>query len=1091
MTVRVTTLKGADARAYYVEALPNYYLQSGEPLGQWHGRGAEPLGLSGPVNDADFLALMAGEHPDQPGISLGRRYGDSSVRGFDVTCSAPNSVSILFAVGDDQTRTAVLKGHDKAVSAAVEWIERNALTRYRIDGEVAIVNAQGIAAATFRQHTSRSLDPQLHTHVVVANRVLSADGRWLALDARGLKLDQRTASAIYHASLQAELTRRIGVEWVATDHSIAEIGEIPAEAITAFSQRTDSIRRRVDTKIDRFIDSMHREPTPRERWRLEREAVIDSRPPKGGNIHANDLHSEWSERLEALGINIDQLQQDCLHRKTALDLHADMVDAVITDAVAALESTQSTWRPAELMREIGRQLPTNVGHTPTELLDLLETLTDEGISRCCVDISRPIQAGALLRADGRPVSESVADRALTTHAILDQEQDVLGWAQRRSSYPGIDNAEVRTEAEDHLTAAQAEVAAAVAGTGDLVLVVGPAGTGKTTALHPAIRTLGVDQRHAFGVAPSAAAAQVLEVETGLTSDTLDKLLVEHDGRRPPGRVYDLPAGTTVIVDEAGMVATDKLAALAELSDRQGWRIALIGDPLQFSAVGRGGMFAHLLDAHGAIELDEVHRFANEWERAASLRLRSGDQSIAEVFDQHGRIHGGTATRMEAEALDAWAAARRNGESVLLSAPSNDTVHRFNVAAQQQRIHLGEINPRSRSVEAGGYEIHMGDEIVTRQNDRRILTDRGLMVRNRDTWTVTNIRRDGAIAAAGESGAVQLPDSYVSQHVQLAYAQTCHATQGRTVERSILVLDGPTDLRGLYVPLTRGRESNDAYIATSGNEDAIDIFRGSMARSWIDQPAHARQAELADHWPGTIPPSELRALFAERGEIAEIIRRIDHELPRSDQMLQWQMTELDRAVTGLHAAERRLTRAQEKLQTLDRPFSRHWHREEIHAAKTEVERAGNSVTEAHATHAEKTALLQKVQDRIDETARRQGERPALVHRLNSTAETLNTDAFIRGRNLATDCRAEISHTVGARPADPRAANAWHQAAGRLEQFHASFGTVRGLGPESYSNPRDYADGQERAKHALNTLISEHARLNPTQHLTRDRGMRIGR
>ena len=98
-------------------------------------------------------------------------------------------------------------------AAMVGWIEAHAHTRYRIGGEVAVVDADGIIAAAFRQHTSRALDPQLHTHVVIANRVLADDGRWLALDARSLKVDQRTLSAIYHAGLRAELTRRLGVAW--------------------------------------------------------------------------------------------------------------------------------------------------------------------------------------------------------------------------------------------------------------------------------------------------------------------------------------------------------------------------------------------------------------------------------------------------------------------------------------------------------------------------------------------------------------------------------------------------------------------------------------------------------------------------------------------------------------------------------------------------------------------------------------------------------------------------------------------------------------------------------------------------------------
>jgi conjugative relaxase-like TrwC/TraI family protein len=151
----VTTLKGADAGAYYVEALPDYYLDSGEPRGVWVGDGASLLGLADEVADEEFLALMAGMDPQRPDRALGRAYDDTSVRGFDVTCSAPKSVSVMFALGDHDVRREVLAAHDAAVAALAGWIERHAHTRYRIGGEVAVVDAEGIVAPAFRQHTSR------------------------------------------------------------------------------------------------------------------------------------------------------------------------------------------------------------------------------------------------------------------------------------------------------------------------------------------------------------------------------------------------------------------------------------------------------------------------------------------------------------------------------------------------------------------------------------------------------------------------------------------------------------------------------------------------------------------------------------------------------------------------------------------------------------------------------------------------------------------------------------------------------------------------------------------------------------------------
>lgn len=494
--------------------------------------------------DDDFLAVMAGLDP-WTAVPLGRPYDEKSVRGYDVTASAPKSVSVLWAVGDDQTRAEVLDAHDTAVVAMVGWIEAHAHTRRRIGGQVCMVDADGIVAAAFRQHTSRALDPQLHTHVVLANRVRSDDGRWLALDARTIMLDQRTLSALYHSTLRSELTRRLGVGWRPVEHGIAEIDHIPVEVLASYSTRTVEVLRRIDEKLDRFTATMGRDPTPKERWRLEREAVIDSRPAKAHGVDAAALHAVWIERLHTLGQTPDQLQDSAIGREVAAAPASVDRDLLIAGVFDALEAKQSSWRPAEITRELAALLPP-LALPAAEIVELLEQLTAGIVTEYCVDLSRPVPDGVALRRDGRPISESVADRVLTTVAILAQEQALLDWAQRRHDHPGVIQPAAIDRADVALSGPQAEVAAAVAGTAKLVLVVGPAGTGKTTALAPAVAQLHADGRVAFGVAPSAAAAKVLAAETGVAADTIDKLLTEYarpGGPRPP---WHLAAGATLL-----------------------------------------------------------------------------------------------------------------------------------------------------------------------------------------------------------------------------------------------------------------------------------------------------------------------------------------------------------------------------------------------------------------------------------------------------------------------------------------------------------------------------------------------------------------
>ncbi|MEX1038818.1 MAG: MobF family relaxase [Acidimicrobiia bacterium] len=844
MTVRVNSLKGVEAGRYYTERLPSYYLDGSEPPGRWWGQAAGRLGLDGQVDPEAFLAVMAGRDP-ATGEDLGRRYGDRSVRGYDATFSAPKSVSVLFAVGDDRVREQVIDAHDRAVESVLAWIEDHAHTRLRRHGHIMHVDAGGLVVGLFRQHTSRRLDPQLHTHAVIANRVPAPDGRWLALDARSMMVDQRTLSALYHADLRAELTRRLGVKWETPEHGIAEIAGIPKTVLAEFSRRTSDIESRLEKKLDRFRDRLAREPTVKERWRLEREAVLDSRPAKPHDVSLNQLHAEWRDRMLDLGYMPRRLVQRVTYRVRRLDeIDHHLATALGETALQALGEGQSSWRKAELVRELASVVPTTTAVSSTELTEVLDGLADTIAADGCVDISRPIPPGVSLRRDGRPVTEAAVDRTLTTRAIIDEEEELITRAQHRIER---ENRRMRLRVirfTQDLTTGQEEAAAAVAGDGGLELIVGPAGAGKTTMLATAKLNLGLQGRQVFGVAPTAAAAEVLATETHMPADTLDKVLTEHSHpTRPPDPSFDLAVGTTVIVDEAATASTPKLAALFRLADQQDWRLVLVGDPRQFAAVGRGGMFAHLVDSHGAVELDQVHRFHHSWERHASLSLRAGEPTVLNEYHRRGRLHGGTLDQLESDIIAAWKQARDRGETVALMANNTDTVARLNQLAQESRVKAKELDPSGSQLRIDDIAMMEGDEVVTRRNDRTLRTDRDLMVKNRDHWTITGIHRDGSTTVAGRTGTIRLPANYVAEHLELGYAQTSHATQGRTVDVGLLLVDSPTDSRGVYTAMTRGREANHAYVATENNQTSLDVLTQALARDWIDQPAVARRLEL--------------------------------------------------------------------------------------------------------------------------------------------------------------------------------------------------------------------------------------------------------
>ena len=273
--------------------IEDYYAGHGEAPGRWIGSTASELGLSGEVAGDELRSVLEGRLPGSES-PLGRP-GANRTPGWDLTWSAPKSVSVLYGLADDATSSEVTAGHDAAVAAGVEYLNRWGLTsRRRIDGVVTHVEGRGMIAAGFRHRTSRALDPQLHTHSLVANAVERADGTWGAIDSRTLYRHAKTAGFVYQAVLRSELTRRLGVEWGDVRNGVAEATVVPDKVREMFSTR----RREIEADMGQrgYVTA-----------RAAQAAAYSTRAVKGEIADTNVLRAEWRAKLTEADLEIDPL----------------------------------------------------------------------------------------------------------------------------------------------------------------------------------------------------------------------------------------------------------------------------------------------------------------------------------------------------------------------------------------------------------------------------------------------------------------------------------------------------------------------------------------------------------------------------------------------------------------------------------------------------------------------------------------------------------------------------------------------------------------------------------------------------------------
>ena len=812
--------------------LADYYGQSQKSF--WHGDGAARLGLSSQPTRAELQAIFEGVDPGT-GEQLGRKFGEASVRGFDAAFSVQKEVSVLWAASDWETRLEIEKAVVESAKAVLDdVVGARASTRMRRDengeqladdGSPVVVGAEGAAIAIVPEFTSRAGDPHMHVHAVISSKVYEpTTDRWLALDARELKLDQRALSGAFHVGLEAELAARLGVAWGTRKYAYARtIDGIGEPVVEALSERKAQTGEAFAEKLARFEQANDYEPSPQQKYRMEREAQRESRASKEREQLEFD---SWKDTIgQAAGMPAEELARSVVgyeYERDGFDVQR------VNQALADLVEGQSSFTRGDLFARLSQFQDVGAGvDTAAEAVAALH-----------------VQTNRVLDAVGMEVTPAGTDepvRRYTTEGVLREEVQVLDHIDQATRNYVEPNTAVGGFAPDKLDSLQLAAASRAASTAKFEAIVGLAGTGKTTMLKTAAETLNAEGRESFGLTVSASAADVLQKGAGIPTDNIAMFLTAHAHPNGPSPEFQLPAGTTLFIDEAGMVGTPHWAQLTGLAEVHDWRIVAVGDPYQFTAVGRGGVFEHLmktLPEHRISRLEQVHRFSKDWEGPASARIRSGDTKALDEYFDHGRIHS-VSGNVQHQAITEYVRAREDGADAALFSASNETVAELNQLVQAIRLHGRALDPLGDKVLLdSGPVLYVGDEVETRRNDRRLVTNEGEFVKNRDRWTITGADKYG-VTLEGESGSVTVPLEYAKSHVQLAYAQTSHASQGRTVDVAVLVIDpeaAMVDRAGVYVPMTRGRERNEVFIAADSTAAARTVLEEAIGRRWIDTPA---------------------------------------------------------------------------------------------------------------------------------------------------------------------------------------------------------------------------------------------------------------
>jgi conjugative relaxase-like TrwC/TraI family protein len=1020
---------GKGQENYYLEKVAegqeDYYSGEGEEAGQWMGDAATELGLSGEVSPDQLVAMLTGINP-ATGEPLGLRAGPS-VPGFDLTFSAPKSVSLTWALGDPETAAAAKAAHLRSVEAALDYMQANACLTRRGDGEggMAFVEGSGYLAAAYVHRSSRNGDPQLHTHVLIANATKGPDGNWTRLYSPAIYDHAKTAGYIYEANLRHELTRTLGVEWQEVRNGIAEIKGFEDAWLKTFSTRRAEI-----------LEAAGADASARAR----QVATLATRKAKE-ELELGDLRRRWAERAQEIGLDREAIA-------LTMDREAELV-AKLT------------------LAQLDREVTAHASH---------------------FDRRDAIQAVANLHSNGAPAQEveSAADAFLSSDSVVRVAETPKGlrftttriWALERQALETAQRmaAEARTEAGElaakriirerpTLKDDQREMVYRLLTVKEgIVVVIGEAGTGKSFATVAAAEgwaSVGIELR---AVAPTWRAANVLRAE-GLEATTVAGMLRDLDRNETR-----LSSRTVLVVDEASMVGSEQLARLIDHADKAKAKLVLVGDPEQLGSIEAGGLFAAIAERTDPVHLHEVIRHNHEVDREAAKLIREGrSREALDLYQEAERITiKETPELLRGAMVEDWWGSFSQGEDALMVAKRNSEVERLNAIAREVAKSEGRLG--AEEIAVGGAPFAAGDQVITRVNDQSA----GIF--NRERWQVAEVdaeRGQMILEGIDQARRVEVGRDYLDRTtlggdapaLQHAYAVTTYCAQGATVDRAYVMAEPSTDKQEMYVATSRTREETHLYatpeIQVERNEFApaaperepIAHIAEAASRDRAQTAAHdeALRAELAK-----LPSEELVARHKELSVPAGHERTREKSYASESQRLAEAREQLERAVAKCEAVE--------ALGWRER-------REQLPDALSREETWGEAVKK-------RTAALERIEPPSTEARR---ERELAEQLLDRRAAKALAAARIEPPSY-------IVKELGERPTEPTKARVWDQGVRKVERYRLERGVTD---RESPFGPEPPEPGDRLAhREAERSLVDHQRRLERSQRLEiRERGIEL--